>query len=93
MGSIADNTSGGMYGYRMSKAALNAAAKSISIDLLDKGISVGIIHPGWVKTGMTHFSGHLSPDESAKMIVERIDELNINNTGTFWHANGDILPW
>merc|ERR1712004_348793 len=53
MGSIADNGSGGIYGYRMSKAAVNAAGKSLSIDLKDKQVSVALIHPGFVKTDMT----------------------------------------
>jgi NAD(P)-dependent dehydrogenase (short-subunit alcohol dehydrogenase family) len=66
MGSIADNTSGGMYGYRMSKAALNAAGKS---------------------------HGSVRPEEAARDLLKRIDELALETTGTFWHANGQILPW
>ena len=51
MGSIEDNGSGGMYGYRMSKCAVNAMGKSLSVDLKEKGIAVGILHPGYVRTG------------------------------------------
>src|SRR5688572_21930442 len=50
MGSIGDNTSGGMYGYRMSKAALNAAGASLARDLAPQGIAVAILHPGMVRT-------------------------------------------
>lgn len=93
MGSIADNDSGGMYGYRMSKAALNAAGKSLSIDLSSRGIAVGILHPGFVRTDMTSHQGNVEPGEAASMLMERIDELNTANSGHFLHANGEELPW
>jgi NAD(P)-dependent dehydrogenase (short-subunit alcohol dehydrogenase family) len=93
MGSIADNTSGGYYGYRMSKAALNAAAKSLSIDLRPRGIAVGILHPGYVQTAMVNFGGDISAAESAKRLSQRIADLNLQNSGGFWHSNGDRLPW
>lgn len=93
MGSIADNDSGGSYAYRMSKAALNAAGKSLSIDLKGKGIAVAILHPGWVRTDMTGHGGLVDADESAKGLLDRMDELNLENSGTFWHMNGDELPW
>ena len=93
MGSIEDNTSGGRYGYRMSKAALNAAGKSLAHDLYDDQIPVTIIHPGWVKTDMTGQTGHITPDESAAQIIQRIDEASLETSGTFLHANGSPLPW
>jgi NAD(P)-dependent dehydrogenase (short-subunit alcohol dehydrogenase family) len=93
MGSIADNTSGGMYGYRMSKAALNAAGKSLAHDLAPRGVAVAILHPGYVKTEMTSNHGNVEPDDAAAALLERIDALNLDTTGTFWHANGTILPW
>lgn len=93
MGSIADNDSGGRYGYRASKAALNALTKSLAIDLKAQGISVAVLHPGWVQTRMVNFSGLVSPTESALGLSQRIDALNLENSGGFWHANGDILPW
>lgn len=93
MGSIADNDSGGRYGYRASKAALNALTKSLAIDLKAQGISVAVLHPGWVQTRMVNFSGLVSPTESALGLSQRIDALNLDNSGGFWHANGDILPW
>lgn len=94
MGSIADNTSGSSYGYRMSKVALSMAGKSLSLDLKDRGIAVAILHPGLVQTRMTDFtSGGITPEESVKGLLARIDELMLENTGTFWHANGEVLPW
>ena len=94
MGSIADNTSGGTYGYRMSKAAVSMAGKSLSQDLESEGIAVAILHPGLVSTGMTNFnSSGISPTESVNGLLKRIDALNLNNTGTFWHSNGEELPW
>ncbi|MDY6902115.1 MAG: SDR family oxidoreductase [Cyanobacteriota bacterium] len=92
MGSIDDNTSGGSYGYRMSKVALSMAGKSLSEDLKSKNIPVAILHPGLVQTRMTGFSG-ITTEESVKGLLARIDELNMENTGTFWHSNGEILPW
>lgn len=92
MGSIEDNTSGSSYGYRMSKVAVSMAGKSLSIDLKPKGIAVAILHPGLVQTRMTGFSG-ITTSESVQGLIKRIDELNLNNTGTFWHSNGEILPW
>jgi NAD(P)-dependent dehydrogenase (short-subunit alcohol dehydrogenase family) len=93
MGSIGDNGSGGYYGYRMSKAALNAMAVSLARDLGKEGVAVAILHPGFVKTDMTDHQGNLSADESARQLVDRIDQLTLKNTGTFWHASGQVLPW
>ena len=94
MGSIEDNNSGGSYGYRMSKVALCMAGKSLSVDLKSKNIAVAILHPGLVSTRMTGFTTNgIQPEESVKGMIQRIDELTINNSGTFWHSNGDVLPW
>lgn len=93
MGSIADNTSGKKYGYRISKAGLNAAGKSLALDLHDRGIAVAILHPGWVQTDMTGHSGNLTVDEAASNLIARMDELNLENSGTFWHSDGSVLPW
>tara|TARA_Y100001968_G_scaffold231793_1_gene214522 strand:- start:389 stop:1054 length:666 start_codon:yes stop_codon:yes gene_type:complete len=94
MGSIDDNSSGGSYGYRMSKVALCMAGKSLSVDLKPRGISVAILHPGLVSTRMTGFTSRgIQPEESVKGLIQRIDELTLENTGTFWHSNGQILPW
>ena len=94
MGSIEDNSSGGSYGYRMSKVALSMAGKSLSVDLKPKGIAVGILHPGLVKTRMTNFNeSGISTEQAVTGLLARIDALNLDNTGTFWHSNGEILPW
>ena len=78
----------------MSKVALTMAAKSISIDLSKQDISVAILHPGLVSTRMTGFTPNgITTEESANGILKRIDSLNKINTGTFWHSNGEILPW
>jgi len=92
MGSIADNGSGGRYGYRMSKAALNAAAMSLSKDLAPKNISVGIYHTGYVQTELVGFGGDISADESAGRLVNLINGLCMENTSIFKHSNGQALP-
>ncbi len=93
MGSIADNSSGGAYGYRMSKAALNAAAKSLSIDLAEHKWTLLTLHPGWVQTDMTRNTGNLTPEESAKGLIRLLLEKGPEDTGKFFHVNGEGLPW
>jgi NAD(P)-dependent dehydrogenase (short-subunit alcohol dehydrogenase family) len=93
MGSIADNSSGNFYGYRMSKAALNAAGMSLARDLKARQIAVAILHPGYVRTDMTGRHGGVEPREAAAQLIARIDALTLETSGTFWHANGEVLPW
>lgn len=93
MGSIADNGSGGHYGYRMSKAALNAAGMSLTRDLAHRGIAVAILHPGMVSTEMIGGRGQVAPDDAARSLLARIDALTLETSGTFWHASGEVLPW
>ncbi|QDP01919.1 SDR family oxidoreductase [Thalassotalea sp. PS06] len=93
MGSIADNTSGGRYGYRMSKAALNIAGMSLAKDLYTKGIAVGIYHPGYVQTDMVNGRGDISAEVAAERLVGLMDELNLEGSGVFRHSNGEVLPW
>ena len=93
MGSIEDNTSGGMYGYRMSKAAVNQAGKSLAHDLKPAGVHVVLLHPGFVQTGMTGNRGHITPDVAAAGLVARIDDLDASTSGRFFHQNGEELPW
>jgi NAD(P)-dependent dehydrogenase (short-subunit alcohol dehydrogenase family) len=93
MGSIADNESGGSYGYRMSKSALNAAGVSLAKDLKSREIAVAILHPGWVRTNMTGHSGLMETPEAVAGLLDRIDQLTLANSGTFWHSNGETLPW
>lgn len=92
MGSMGDNHSGGYYGYRMSKAAVNAAFVSLARDLSPRGIAVGIFHPGMVATEMTGGNG-IPPAEAAAGILQRLDALTLENAGKFFHQNGDPLPW
>ena len=92
MGSIEDNTSGGYYGYRMSKAAVNVAGKSLSVDLKDAGIAVFLLHPGYVATDMTGGQG-VPAEQAAAGLIERMDTLGLEQTGTFWHQEGYALPW
>jgi len=93
MGSIEDNDSGGRYGYRASKAALNAIGKSLAEDLKTQGIAVAQLHPGWVQTRMVNFGGLITPEESAAGLITLIEDLTLANTGGFWHTNGETLPW
>ena len=93
MGSIADNGSGGRYGYRMSKAALNAAAMSLSKDLASREITVGIYHPGYVQTDMVNHGGDVSADVAAGRLVNLMNQLTMQDSGIFRHANGEVLPW
>ncbi len=92
MGSITDNGSGGYYGYRASKAAVNIIGVSLARDLEPRGIAVCLLHPGMVATDMTGHNG-IPVTESASGLITRIDELSLSNTGRWWHANGESLPW
>lgn len=93
MGSLTDNTSGSRYGYRMSKAAVNMAGVSLAHDLKDRGVAVALLHPGFVRTDMTGGQGMIDANESVSGLLARISELNLSNTGGFWHTNGEALPW
>jgi NAD(P)-dependent dehydrogenase (short-subunit alcohol dehydrogenase family) len=92
MGSIDDNGSGGFYGYRMSKTALNMAGRSLAVDLRPRGIAVAILHPGMVATRMVGFSG-IPPEQAAAGLLARLEALKLGSSGRFWHANGEELPW
>lgn len=93
VGSLADNSSGGNYGYRMSKTAVNMGGLNLAHDLKAKGIGVFLLHPGYVRTEMTGNHGNIEPSEAASGLIARIDELTLEKTGTFWHAEGYELPW
>jgi len=93
MGSISDNDSGGFYGYRISKAALNAAGMSLANDLKPRGIAVGLLHPGFVQTSLVDHQGDIDTTEAAQRLLQRIEELDLVNTGSFRHSNGQTLPW
>ncbi len=93
MGSMGDNSSGGHYAYRMSKAAANAGGVSLAHELKKRSIAVGLLHPGYVRTEMTGLNGDIGPAESAAGLFQRIEELTLETTGRFRHANGETLPW
>ena len=93
MGSIGDNTSGSMYGYRISKSAVNAAGVSLARDLAPRGIAVVLLHPGYVRTEMTGHNGYVEADHAARGLLARLDDLTVEQSGTFWHADGHTLPW
>ena len=70
------------------------AGKSLSHDLKSQGIAVAILHPGLVKTRMTNFTDSgITTEQAVTGLLERIEELSLENTGSFWHSNGEILPW
>ena len=92
VGSIDDNGSGGNWGYRASKTAVNMIGMNLMHELKPRGIAVALLHPGLVATDMTGQHG-ISAADSARGLIERINELNLENTGGFWHAEGYTLPW
>jgi NAD(P)-dependent dehydrogenase (short-subunit alcohol dehydrogenase family) len=92
-GSIGDVPSGGNYGYRMSKAALNMAAVNLAGELAPRGIHVVVLHPGSVRTDMTGGRGNVHPSAAAAGLIERIDELDASRSGRFLHADGSEVPW
>jgi NAD(P)-dependent dehydrogenase (short-subunit alcohol dehydrogenase family) len=92
MGSIEDNSSGGYYGYRISKAAVNMVGVNLARELRGREIAVFLLHPGMVATEMTGRQG-IPAEESARMLLERLEQLGLADSGTFWHANGERLPW
>lgn len=93
MGSIGDNGSGGSYGYRSSKAALNMANKSLSIDLRGRGITAIVLHPGWVKTDMGGPGAPIEAPESVRGMRSVIGRVTPDDTGKFFDYEGDELPW
>ncbi len=93
LGSIGDNTSGGMYIYRSSKTGLNQVVKSLSVDLKPQGITVVSLHPGWVKTDMGGPNAPVSIDESIEGMTQVIHTTDIRDTGRFLNYDGKELPW
>jgi NAD(P)-dependent dehydrogenase (short-subunit alcohol dehydrogenase family) len=93
MGSIADNGSGGSILYRTSKAALNAAMKSLAIDLEEQSIGVILLHPGWVKTDMGGEHALIGPSASIAGLRRVIESFTLPQTGSFLKYDGSLLPW
>lgn len=97
VGSIADNSSGGDYAYRSSKAALNMIGKNLSLELKDKGVVVVILHPGVVRTNLNPGGdggpGAVEPEEAAGKLFHVLMSKGMEDTGKFWHREGQELPW
>lgn len=93
MGSMEQNTEGGTYIYRSSKAALNSITKSLAIDLKSQGVIVVSINPGWVKTDMGGPSAILNVEESVRHIIKTLDSITLKDSGTFINYDGKKLPW
>lgn len=93
MGSMADNGSGGYYVYRASKAALNAVLKSAAIDLKPRGITVLVLHPGWVKTEMGGPNALISPAECVTKLRAILDRATPADSGMFYQVDGSVVPW
>lgn len=97
VGSLTDNTSGGMYAYRVSKAAANMVVLNLHHDLSKRGISVLALHPGMVATDLTKdYPGdfdYITPDEAAAGLIKNMDQLTSSDSGRFQHSNGEFLPW
>lgn len=97
VGSIADNSSGGSYAYRSSKTALNMICKNLAVEPKAEGVVVVILHPGIVRTGLTQGAGDVpgavEPDEAASKLYKILVSKEIEDTGKFWHREGEELPW
>ncbi len=93
MGSVAENTGGGEYIYRSSKAALNMVVKSLAIELADRGITVIAFHPGWVQTDMGGAGAAITPEESVAGMRRVIEGLTLADNGRFFNYDGSGIPW
>ncbi len=100
VGSLSDNTSGGMYAYRISKAAANMAGLNLSHDLGRRGVAVLMLHPGMVATDLTKDLGgeyataqYITPEQAAHGLINNMDGLSLATAGRFQHSNGEYLPW
>jgi NAD(P)-dependent dehydrogenase (short-subunit alcohol dehydrogenase family) len=93
MGSMADNSSGGSYIYRSSKAALNAVTKSLAIDLTPKKIACIAVHPGWVKTDMGGPQALITPQQSVTQLLAIMQDVTLGDSGRFFDIDGSEIPW
>jgi len=97
VGSLTDNSSGGQYAYRLSKAAANMAGLNLHHDLSKRGVAVRMLHPGMVKTDLVKIYpgeyNYITPAQAALGLIARMDNLTLAESGQFRHGNGDLLPW
>ena len=93
LGSMALNTSGGLYAYRASKAAANALMKSMAVDLAPRGIVAAALHPGWVRTDMGGPQATLDTTASVSGLRDVIRSLDASRAGELIDFKGKTLPW
>ena len=93
LSSIAENTEGGFYGYRESKAALNMFTKSLAADLGEEGFVCIVLHPGWVKTDLGGPQAPLAVGDSVRGMIDVIERLSPADNGTFWTHAGEQMAW
>lgn len=93
MGSVGDNSGGGSWSYRMSKAALNMAMRNLAIELKSADIIACPLHPGWVKTSMGGEGAPVRPEDSVRGLRQVIETLDMPKSGRFWDFRGEELPW
>ncbi|MFD1610345.1 SDR family oxidoreductase [Sphingomonas tabacisoli] len=93
MGSIADNDSGGAIAYRSSKAALNAAWHGLAIEFRGDGVTMAVLHPGWVQTDMGGADASIAPETSVSGLRRVIAGLSLSESGGFFAYDGEELPW
>ena len=93
MGSMSDNTSGGAYSYRSSKAALNAVTVCLSSDLADDGTRVVALHPGWVRTDMGGSNAPVDAPTSASGLKKVMLGIDTAQNGGFFDYTGEPIPW
>ncbi len=84
---------GGYYAYSAAKAALNRLMRSVAIDLKERGVIVGLVHPGWVQTEMGGEDADITPEESAAGIRKVAADWTLDRSGDFLKWNGETHPW
>ena len=93
MGSMTENSSGGFYAYRASKAALNMVIKSLSMDLRDRSVAVVALSPGWVRTDMGGANAPLEPPQAVAGMRAVLDRVTLAESGKFIHYDGTEVAW
>ena len=97
VGSLADNSSGGYYAYRASKTAVNSVFKNLAVELKDKDVVVSMLHPGFTKTNLDpdiwKIPEAVEPEEAASKLWNVLKSKGLEDTGKFWHREGQELPW
>jgi NAD(P)-dependent dehydrogenase (short-subunit alcohol dehydrogenase family) len=84
---------GGFYAYGAAKAGLNRMMRSVALDVKDRGIVIGLVHPGWVQTDMGGAAAEITPEESARGIRDVAASWTLDQSGDFKKWNGEAHPW